>query len=1046
MAAPDFQTLRDALFRAAALTEAFDPRELLGAMMPQDRAGDILLRGQLLSALKGVCTEDAKQWQMRPNTRRAILSDIKMDDALPETQISTALKGVAAYSADGLEQMIKDPTSEETLAKTVSILEQAGPSAPGFTHLLALSSKLDRSRQNAATDALLKGGFVGRTTEIDQLLAALDNPQREAPLRTLHIRGLPGIGKTFLLEHLTKLVRERPQVVMIRLDFDRSSLREGNAVAVFDEISRQVGTALPEVAAQLHQMRADASERRTMSAAQDSGGVSFDLLYQLIDILAERDHQLLFVLDTLEVLDAQGATFVHHLMTHVDRFTENNRLDISVVSAGRGPVFEPDDKRLMGLILLDKLERAVVEIMLEKRGVQPALWPRIIEAAQGNPLLLILVARTLQDGGAGSAIVEDEIDVASAGYLYRAILSRVPSEVRDIAALGLILPELGIPEMMGIVAPALNIAIDEDRAGVLFEELAAQRWLVKREASGKLAHLEEIRREILDLIYRDQGPQAAKLNTLAAGYFKNSNPMRALYHQLQAARAPDFDLPDILPALAQQISEDLLEDLSEEALSGVLRARGGRGRIASASVRTTPTGAWMRLSQSAAMGQAANTVWLSNAHDVPGSRVQILQRTGQDPAPDIGSLQDLRNMLGQHEWREASHLIKEMDNPVCLDDDSGGGLLILTHQWRTGHWGMARALFDLLPDDALNRAVKQDMKMTGQALLEMWAEFRFDHLCQRLKDPLIREAAEYVLELSQRGGFRAGALGFAHLVAADPKRAMEYGGVSVAAPYITDAPTFGDHDLIDQSAVLRRNFEMKYPPEQSDLQKLEPVEYARVIAPLNFYAEPIHALFEDLSEDPKKKLFRDMTALGAKLPQLGDIFASGVLNTQNALTRAGSGPSDMFDAMNALGLSAEYAGGYSFFRPLPDLPRLARGANRWQAATLGRWQFGHSKPEGWNEAPANALTLSRAHALLEEPDPKAAALHQIRLWDDPHASTGSDPSAMARRRMAGPYDRISSFDTLEARLAALGETTLPAVFHAPLAVLSQQRTRVEDIF
>lgn len=1046
MAATDFQTLRDALFRAAALTEAFDPRQLLGAVVPQDHVGDILLRGQLLSALKDVCTKDAKQWQMRPNTRRAILSGIKMDDALPETQIGTALKGEAAYSADGLEQMIKEPTSEETLAKTVSILEQAGPSAPGFTHLLALSSKLDRSRQNAATDEMLKDGFVGRTTEIKQLLFALNNPQREAPLRTLHIRGLPGIGKTFLLEHLTKLARDKPQIVMIRLDFDRSPLREGIAVAVFDEISRQVGTALPEVAAQLHQMRADASERRTISAAQDSGGVPFDLLYHLIDILAERDHQLLFVLDTLEVLDAQGATFVDHLMTHIDRFTENNRLDISVISAGRGPVFEPDDKRLLDLILLDKLERAVVEIILKQRGVEPTLWPRIFDAAQGNPLFLILVARALQDAEEGSELGENEIDLASAGYLYRAILSRVPSEVRDIAALGLVLPELGIPEMMGIVAPALNIVMDEDHAAVLFEELAAQRWLVKREASGNLAHLEEIRREILDLTYRDQGPQAAKLNTLAADYFKDSNPMRALYHQLQAARAPDVDLPDVPPALAQQIPDDLFEDLSKEASNAVLRARGGRGRIASPSVGMTPTGAWVRLSQRAATGQTASSIWLSDGPGVPGSRVQIQQRSGQEPTPDSGLLQDLRNMLGQREWREASHLIKEMDNPVCLDDASGGGLLILTHQWRTGHWGMARVLFDLLPDDALDQAVEQDMELTGRALLEMWAEFRFDHLCERLKDPQIREPAEYALGLSQRGGFRAGALGFAYLVAVDPKRAMEYGGASIVSPYITDALTFGDHDLIDQSAVLRRNFEMKYPPEQSDLQKLDPVEYARVIAPLNFYAEPIRALFEDLSEDPTQKLFHDMTTLGATLPQLGDIFAPGVLNTQNALTRIGSRSGDMFDAINSLGLSAEYASGYSFFSPLPDLPMLARGASRWQAATLGQWQFGHSKPDRWSEAPANALTLSRARALLDEADPKAGALHQICLWDDPGAPTDSRLSAIARRRMAGPYARIGSLKTLEARLAALDKTTLPAVFHAPLAVLSEIGTREEDIF
>lgn len=1045
-AASDFQPLRDALFRAAALTESFAPRDLLAQVVPADRAGDILLRGQLLSALKRACTQDGKQWQMRPNTRRAILSNLSGDDALPDTQISSALKGEAEFSADGLEQMVKDPTGEQTLASTVSILEQAGPSAPGFGHLLALSSKLDRTRQDAATDDILKDGFVGRDTEINQLLNALDNPQRESPLRTLHIRGLPGIGKTFLLEHLTQLARERPRIVMIRLDFDRSSLREGMAEAVFDEISRQVGMALPEVATELHQMRSDAAERRTQSATQESGGVPFDLLFHLIDILAQRERQLLFVLDTLEVLDAQGTTFVHHLMSHIDRFAEKNRLDISVISAGRGPIFEQDDPRLLDLILLDKLEREVIEIMLEKRGVPQSLWPRTIQASQGNPLILILVARALQDQGPDAVLGEAEIDVASAGYLYRAILSRVPSDVRKIAALGLILPDLGVPELVGIVGPALNIVMDKTRAAVLFDELASQRWLVRYNSHGNLAHVPEIRREILELTYRDQGPEARVLNTLAAEYFKDRDPVRALYHQLQGARESDEGLPDIAPALAQKLSDDLLEDLTEEAQNAVLRARGGRARAASKMASTAPSRSWVRLSQREAAGQAAGSIWLNDDPNVPGSRVQIQQIEGPAPQADNGLLQDLRNMLDRREWREASHLIKGMDHPICLEDETSGGLLILTHQWRTGHWGMARVLFDLLPETTLDRAIEQDREMTGQVLLEMWAEFRFDDLCGRLQESMIRNAAEYALGLSQRGGFRGGALAFAHLVATDPKRAMEYGGASVVSPYITDALTFGDHELIEQSAVIRRNFGLKYPPEQSDLQALDPVEFARVIAPLNSYAEPIRGLFEDLSENPDSKLFRDMAALGDVLPALGDAFSPGVRNTDEAQTRIGSAPGDAFDAMNALGLSAEFSGGYGFFSPLPDLPLLARSASRWQAATLGQWQFGRSRPERWNEASVNALTLARATALLDGPDPKTEALRQIRLWDDPGAGADADPSGIARRRLAGVYARLSALGSLQARLAALGKTNVSSVLHAPLAVLSKQGVRAEEVF
>lgn len=1046
MAGPDFQPLRDALFRAAALTEAFEPRDLLGQVLPAEQAGDILLRGKLLSALKVACTGEGATWQMRPNARRAVLSQISVDDALPDTQISMALKGEAAFSSDGLEQMVRDPTGEETLARTVSILEQAGPSAPGFSHLLALSSKLDRTRQYAATDDLLKDGFVGRDQEINQLLAALDTPQRAAPLRTLHIRGLPGIGKTFLLEHLTQLARARPRIVMIRLDFDRSTLREGAAEAVFDEISRQVGTAMPEVAAQLHRMRAEAAERRTQSANQSSGGIPFDLLFLLIDILSQHDRHLLFVLDTLEVLDGQGATFVHHLMTHIDRFAEKERLDISVVSAGRGPIFEPGDSRLLDLILLEKLERAVIEIILEKRGVPATLWPRIIAASQGNPLFLILVARALQDQGPDAILGEEEIGVASAGYMYRAILSRVPGDVSKVAALGLILPELGIPELIGIVGPALDMPMDQERAANLFAELASQRWLVRIKKNGNLAHVYEIRREILDLTYQDMAADAHALNTLAAAYFQDSDPMRALYHQLQAARLPGQDMPEIAPTPAQQLGDDLLEDLSEEALNAVLRARGGRARGSGPAASAVPSRLWVRISQRAAKGAAPASIWLRDDPDAPGGRVQIQQLEGTRPEPDSGLLQDLRNMLDRREWREASHLIKEMEHPICLEDASGGGLLILTHQWRTGHWGMARALFDLLPDTALDRAVEQDRELTGQMMLEMWAEFRFDRLCVRLKEELIRNAAEFALGLSQRGGFRAGALAFAHLVVADPKRAMEYGGSSVVSPYITDTLTFGDHELIDQSAVIRQNFGLKFPPEQSDLQELDPVQFAQVIAPLNSYAEPIRGLFQDLSENPGQKMFYDLADLGMVLPVLGDIFAPGVLNTTDAQARIGSAPGDAFDALNALGLCAEFAGGYGFFSPVADLPLLARSASRWQAATLSQWRFGRTRPERWNEAPVNALALARATGLLDGPDAKMDALHQMRIWHDPHTGAAAAPPAIAARRLARPYAALATLGTIEARLAALAKTNVPPVLHAPLAALSMLDVPATEIF
>uniref|UniRef100_UPI0025F8BC7C ATP-binding protein n=1 Tax=Roseobacter sp. TaxID=1907202 RepID=UPI0025F8BC7C len=374
----EYHKLRDALFLQAALVEEFNPRDMLSTVIPAERSGDILLRGKLMSALREASTGDGSRWQMRPVQRRKILGRLESAQVDADSDIGAALKGNGAFSAEALVQVSQPGTASGDLAHVVSTLEQAGPAAPGHGRLLELSSRLDHLRREHATDVLLGSSFVGREEEIARLLHALDHPQRTAPLKTLHIQGLPGVGKTFLLEHLGRLCRDRPRVVMIRLDFDRSSLREGAVDAVFEEISRQIGAAIPSVAGLLHDLRMQRAERRTSIASETGARLPSDLLHGMIGILADHDRQVLFLLDTLEVLHGYGATFVHQLFREIDRFADKERIDISLISAGRGPVFARDDARLQDFIALEALDDKVTAAILEKRNVPAHLRDRIV--------------------------------------------------------------------------------------------------------------------------------------------------------------------------------------------------------------------------------------------------------------------------------------------------------------------------------------------------------------------------------------------------------------------------------------------------------------------------------------------------------------------------------------------------------------------------------------------------------------------------------------------------------------------------------------------
>src|SRR5690606_41877513 len=100
------------------------------------------------------------------------------------------------------------------------------------------------------------------------------------------------------------------------------------------------------------------------------------------------------------------------------------------------------------------------------RGWPVRLWPRIMPLARGDPLLLTLAAKAFEDAVSDAGeIPAGAGEEAIGGYLYRAILSRVPECLRRIANEGLILRAIDAEALTGVVAPALGITLtaEEDR-------------------------------------------------------------------------------------------------------------------------------------------------------------------------------------------------------------------------------------------------------------------------------------------------------------------------------------------------------------------------------------------------------------------------------------------------------------------------------------------------------------------------------------------------------------------------------------------------------
>jgi hypothetical protein len=1046
---PQFHDLRDRLLQSAALRDAFDPRALLDEIVPPSEAGNVLLRAHLMSALReaSVDLHPSRQkdtggdWSLRPIQRRKALAEVTLNEDAASGDIVRAIKGEGEFADDALAGAVTDPPGIATLEHWVETLSRAGPAAPGHRHVMALGATLNRMRKDALTDDILKGGFVGREGEIEKVEAVLASPHTQPPLQTLHIEGIPGIGKSFLLEQILKICRGFPDIITIRLDFDRASLRGGATEAVFEETSRQIGDALPEHAEELRRMRTDFARRQTeLRQSSSDMRVPYEMLNAMVKILQSRNRRLLFQLDTLEVLQGHGATFVERLMDDLDRFAETGKIAISVISAGRGPIFTRGNPRLRDLIHLDTLDEEITELILAGRGLPEHLWPKVIELSGGNPLRVILAARAIEEAEGLDLPDSANIDTA---FLYRAILSRVPAEIREVATEGLILPVLDQDMLIHVVSPALGIPTDDDHALDLLTQLAEQDWLVTGSVETGLSHRPSARAEFLELTYRERAEACAAINLEASRYWAATNPAQALYHTLQRTRA-GAPMPEIDPSVAQRLPEALLDELPPDARDAVLQARGERSRT-----RDEKEAAPARTDMSAArrprraLQKKQPFALTANPNGTAGG-LWLLETETPSRSPSERDLTDLRVMLENGETREAEAVFQQQFNSA-FPLESEAGLLAFALQWRGGRWSMARTLLDQYTDGTLAEALSRDPVLTGRSLLEAWAEFRPDKLVELLRnDASLRSHVHEAQAMSGRVGLRGGALEFVLLGLVGADAPSLENAVSVTAPHMPDVPETAAVDLQNRAEAYRNEFGLFFSLGQSG-DGLSDADFAQSVGPVNPYAEPIRAYITTLEAGAQAKVLTDLQAIRPDLARLAVNFAPHVGGVETALEKVNQRPGDVLELMIAMGLLVEWARGTTFFSPVPELPTLAAAAERWQQTAGGFWRYGAHRPANWtSHRQVDALAEARVWRLLNAPDPTSAALEALRTWDLPEQ--GGAPPPILHRRLSGIYDALLRVEPVGARLSYLQDSGVAGVLQAPLVVLAMQMTPRKMIF
>lgn len=1100
----------------AAYRGPFDPAEALRAVIGTPVGADPLLVARVLAALRSDCVilpgPEGERWDLRPGPRRKQLSGLagtgdapdtpEVGDApdAPDTPVARALRGQAPYGPADLGALVADAGPVEALRDAVATLDRAGPGAPGYPLLTPLRAALNTGLAVRRSDEILAPGFFGREDERFRIAGWIARPQHEPPLRTLHISGLPGMGKSYLLEQAIREARLDRQPLILRLDFDRAALDVRDGHAFFEELSRQVADSLPEAAMQLQQARLNSAQAKVSQSGRGARGrLPRALIGATARALRDSGRMLLVVLDTLEMLRARGETDMRTLFEHLDQLAKGAG-PVQILSAGRGDALDPVPERLAGHVPLLGLEDAAARAILTAHGIAPGLWPAILPLARGNPLLLTLAGKAMT-GGAFDAegLPRAASDETIGGYLYRAILSRVPARLRRIANEGLILRHIDRDMLRRIVAPALGLALTASEAGQILTELNDQHWLVQRDASGRTRHRADVRRAFLPLIYADSPDDCAAIDARAAAVLDDSDPLSALYHRLQLFRATG-ELPPVPAELAAGFTQDMLDDLIPRARDAVLQAQGRRSQYRRAGpppdVAATPPATLPDAPADARPTKASATA-APRLRDEDGaplfffdpSRRRVIQASAANPAPpgqpDPRGVRDLVNMLRSGAEREAAHVLEHALGGA-FTAASEAGRTVMDFLWVGGRWGAARRLADACAPRDANGIAAFILGREGperRFAAEMMAEFRCDAFTRWLRSGDHHDQIMQVRLETGRQGVEGMALDMA-LIAAAPDLAALAGPRAFDLPLGVLAPWL-EAPLVPQlTAALRRGWErrqdqgltllpwdpdpwqdMVIPPDLDAAQRL--ALPARRMAVLNPVEIPLQACL--MSEGLARAVPDHLTAAAAITARL-----VGLAGMRHDAPDAAPEASDSFDArapasvaerFATLGLTADWLQGFALLHPIADLPALAHAAERWRRTAAGLWSHGRQPPHGWRGAGgADAVAMLRARELLAgddgdlatalliwaQPDPGAdpfAAMQQLERRFQRRLSLAVDQAAADRGAAdEGASDGGASDGALRAALAGLQASGVPAVFAAPLAVMATRRLTIMDVF
>jgi hypothetical protein len=999
----------EAARRFAALSGPFDPVDALPRTLAHAPQEAVLVASQLAWVCDTSPTETPGKWLLRTAERRDILRDLSTAGQLvasisarrsrptdqPTRDLLDALLDEGEFAHGAVANAIRSPDSREHLERLIVTLDRAGGLARAYMLLAEARSALSQLQRDEHWRSIARQGVFGREAEAKTISVWLANNIEKPPVQALYVQGLPGIGKSLLLDDSVRRAYAHQKPIVIRLDFDRSGLDVLDLVGLTMEVARQTADQTgsePLLKERLRAASLDSRPREGTTSALRSR-VPLDLVAEIGKVVRSKKRPVLVLLDTLEMLRARGETHPRTLFQWLDDLVLGGVRPMRVLAAGRGGALDASPARIGKPIALDGLPEPAAGEMLAALNVPAEYRNEVIAVADGNPLVLRLAAALVLKGG-GDTLRGKQGNSLSASFLYRALISRIADpELKRIVHPGLVVRRINAEVIRDVIVPKLGLKpVSEAASEALWRDLERLDWLVEPDPNSPkfLRPRGYLRPVLLPLIYKDQPVSSGKIDAAAAAWFaRRPEPwcqIEASYHRLQMMRRQPSSPPLVERDIALQFDTDMLADLPAAAQNLVHSARGERS-------------------------------------------MQYRASSGGD-GDDAGLARELAGVVERQDWIEGEYIIQRAIDTGSIGARSQAADTIREFWWRSGRWLRAR---QMLRDRDLLASGDDDIRILppGPALarLEMRAEFQPLKLQRWLReDSANGPYAAGLVMTSPDGVGKFGALGYLLETGGArqwrPLHELKSDPVAIAVTYWADQP---DPRILDtfveaNSRLQARNAGL------TDLPPDDPAGAARLLAVFNPYV-PM-AINQSIHRE------KDWIAASAKA---ADDWLSrrDALLPWDAIPGLPSGQGHPVLGVASLGLFAEWAQAIAFIKDDSDMRLVGRSAEAWRRTAAGQWRYGRPPPP-WVGAGAIDATMSqRLSALLADRDPVAAAFLQLGLWSSHPDGSGEEVWKRIRGRVQRAAEQTGT-DTKGAPVRCLElllQRRMPSAFAPAAATL-----------